>query len=101
MTEYTTIKALMEAQSPFSCTYQDRYREVCAHTIGTKNGQEKILAFQYAGESAKGLPLEGEWRCMFVEQITDVQPLPGPWRTRDDHSRPQTCVDEVDFEVFA
>ena len=90
----------MEAQQPISCMYQDRYREICAHTIGMKNGQEKVLSFQFGGESSKGLPDGGEWRCMFIDQISDVQRLDGGWHTRDDHSRPQTCVDDVDFEVF-
>ena len=101
MATYDQIKASMETQKPISCIYQDRIREVCVHTIGTKNGQEKVLSFQFGGESSKGLPPGGEWRCMFVDQISDVRIMEGDWHTRDDHSRPQTCVDEVDFEVFS
>ena len=101
MSEYAQIRASMESQSPISCMYQGRYREICVHTIGTKNGQQKALTFQFGGDSSKGLPEGGEWRCMFIQEILDVKPMEGDWRTRDDHSRPQTCVDEVDFEVFA
>jgi hypothetical protein len=98
---YHAIRVAMEAQQQVTCTYQGRYREICAHAIGYKDGREKILGFQFAGESAKGLPPEGEWRCMFIDQISDVAVKDGPWRTRDDHSRPQTCIDEIDLEVLA
>jgi len=101
MSVYKQIRDSMESETPISCVYQDKYREVCAHSIGTKAGQEKVLTFQFAGESSKGLPEGGEWRCMFVDQISDVQQIDGSWRTRDDHSRPQTCIDDVDFEVIS
>ena len=80
--------------------YQGRYREICPHTIGRKNGREKLLAFQFAGQSSKGLPPGGEWRCMFIDEITQVAAREGPWHTRDVHLKPQTCVDQVEFEVF-
>lgn len=101
MSVYEDIRATMEARQPFSCTYNGLRREVCAHTLGTKNGRRQTLVFQFGGESSKGLPPEGEWRCMPVEGILDFAVMEGPWRTRDDHSQKQTCVDEVDLEVFA
>lgn len=91
----------MQNKQPVTCMYQGRYREICVHTIGYKSGHEKVLAFQFGGDSSKGLPPGGEWRCMFVAQISDVGTSDGPWHTRDDHLRPQTCVDEVELEVFA
>lgn len=100
MTAYGSILATMKAQKPFSCTYSGLYREVCAHTLGRKNGREQVLVFQYAGESSKGLPPEGEWRCMPVVGIENFHELDGPWRTGTRQGNPQTCVDDVDFEVF-
>ncbi|MBA4161958.1 MAG: hypothetical protein C0515_07755 [Novosphingobium sp.] len=101
MSTYSEIRAAMEAKKPIVCMYQGLRREICAHTIGLKNGAEKVLAFQFAGQSSKGLPPGGEWRCMFIDQISDVHIVEGPWHTRDDHSRPQTCVDDIDLEVYA
>ena len=101
MSHYADIRRTMEAKKPFSCTYNGLRREVCAHTLGTKNGKEQVLVFQFAGESSKGLPPEGEWRCMPVAGIQDFQEIDGPWHTDDRHSQSQTCVDTVDLEVFA
>lgn len=99
--QYSAIRAAMQNRLQVTCVYQGRYREICPHTLGYKGGQEKVLAFQFAGESSKGLPPEGEWRCMFVEQIEQITTREGPWHTRDDHLRPQTCVDDIELEVFA
>ena len=81
------------------CSYQGRYRELCVHVVGWKNGREQALAFQFAGDSSKGLPPGGEWRCMRLSDVADAKLRAGPWHTRDDHSKPQTCVDEVVAEV--
>ena len=101
MSYFGAIRASMEAQKPFTCTYNGLRRDVCAHTLGRKNGKEQVLVFQFAGESSKGLPPEGEWRCMPVAGIENFGELDGPWRTGEGHSQKQTCVDDVDFEVVA
>lgn len=98
---YRSIRIAMENKHQITCMYQGRYREICCHTLGYKGGREKVLAFQFGGDSSKGLPPGGEWRCMFVDEITDAIAKEGDWHTRDNHLRPQTCVDDVEFEVFA
>ena len=100
-TNYETIRAAMQARQQLTCTYNGLHREFCPHTLGYKKGLEKVLGFQFAGESSKGLPPGGEWRCMFINEISDLQARDGSWHTRDDHLRPQTCVDDVELEVFA
>lgn len=95
------IRASMDAQSPVLCVYKGLNREICVHAIGTKNGRQKVMAYQFGGESSKGLPEGGEWRCLFVDDIESIVEIPGVWHTRDDHSRPNTCIDEVEFEVIA
>lgn len=97
---YNQIRQAIIDKKQISCTYQNLYREICPHTIGkNKNGQEQTLGFQFAGESSKGLPPGGQWRCMPVDGISDVVVRDGPWHTGDNHSRPQTCVNTIDIEV--
>lgn len=38
---------------------------------------------------------------MFIDEITQVAVREGSWHTRDTYLKPQTCVDQVEFEVFA
>ena len=74
--------------------------EICPHVIGTgKDGSEMVLSFQFAGQSSKGLPPGGEWRYMRVDEISHVTSHAGAWYTADNHSRPQSCVKNIDVEV--
>jgi hypothetical protein len=81
------------------CFYNGLYREVCPHALGLKRGKRHVLVFQFAGESSRGLPPEGEWRCMNVGEIMGAELRQGDWHTGDSHLRPQTCVDDIDVEV--
>jgi hypothetical protein len=80
-------------------SYRGYLRELCPHTIGTKNGRKQALFFQFGGESSSGLPPGGEWRCIPVDEMTDVLVRGGEWHTDGRHSQPQTCIDEIDVEV--
>ena len=46
-----------------------------------------------------GLPPGGEWRCLNVEELSEIRLEPGAWRTAENVFNPQTCLDEV--EVLA
>lgn len=101
MTEtYQRLRTAMLAGKPVSLYYKGHTREVCAHVLGTKNGLPQVLTYQYAGGSSSGLPNGGEWRCLMVGNISDVRVIDGGWHSDDNHSRAQTCVDQVDVEVW-
>jgi len=82
-----------------TATYQGKLRIMCPHVIGDKDGTLNALFFQFAGESKSGLPPGGQWRCVHVDELSDVSIAPGEWHTGPDHTRPQTCVDEIIAEV--
>ena len=80
--------------------YQGHRREMCPHAIGTKNGREKAILLQFGGTSSSGLGQpEDNWRCIFIDGLTDVSIRDGSWHTASNHSQPQTCIDEIDVEV--
>ena len=47
-------KAILEKKA-ISATYQNRYREMCPHTLGYKNDKEHALMYQFGGDSKSGL----------------------------------------------
>ncbi|MGI8988063.1 MAG: hypothetical protein ACR2I2_00585, partial [Bryobacteraceae bacterium] len=52
---------------------------------------ERVLCYQYGGESESGLQPVGSlanWRCIAVEKLGAVELLEGSWRTAPNHSRP-------------
>ena len=95
---YRLFRAAIIGRKQITCYYQGLYREVCPHVLGHKHGQETALTYQFAGQSASGLPPDGEWRCLFLAQVQSAQLRDGAWHSRP-HTEPQTCVDIVDIEV--
>lgn len=89
----------VEGRKQIVCTYQGRRREICPHVVGWKEGREQALSFQFAGQSSKGLPPGGEWRCLILSQVRDVEIRDGDWHTGHGHLRPQTCVNHIFAEV--
>jgi hypothetical protein len=59
------------------CTYGGCRRELCPVILGHSQGQEKALAFQLGGDSAKGLPVGGEWRCLWLAKSAMSASAPG------------------------
>jgi hypothetical protein len=97
--DYPTLRNAVLQKLQVTATYHNLYRKFCPHVIGRKKGKEHVLGYQFAGQSSKGLPPDGEWRCFDVAGLSGVNTQNGPWRTRDVHTRPQNCVDNIDEEV--
>jgi len=99
MTTYELICHAIKNKLQVIASYNGYEREMCPHVIGTKNGREQALFFQFAGDSSRGLPPDGEWRCIPIDGLEDVVTREGAWHTGYGHSRPQTCVDDIEVEV--
>jgi hypothetical protein len=85
-----------------SAIYDGRHRLLCPHVLGRKSGRLHALFYQFGGSSNSGLPVApegvGEWRCLAVEKLSQVEVSADVWHTKP-RARRQTCVDEVDFDV--
>jgi hypothetical protein len=97
--EIDTIIVAIRRKLTITATYQNYERIMCPHVIGYKKGVMNALFFQFAGGSKSGLPAGGMWRCIHLDELTDVSAAPGEWHTAPDHTRPQTCVDNIIAEV--
>ena len=96
---YAVFRAAIVARQQVVCIYEGHQRFLCPHVIGTKNGREQVLTWQFAGGSSSGLPPEGQWRCIQIDKVTGAYAQSGEWHSGDRHSKPQTCVDQIDVEV--
>jgi hypothetical protein len=97
-----TYKRFREAilrEQQLTCMYKGFYRELCPVIIGHSDGAEKVLAYQFGGDSRKGLPRRGQWRCLDLSEVVDPEPRDGPWYEGAGHAAEQTCVKEVDLDV--
>jgi len=97
---YRLFARAIEQRRQVVCVYDGYRRELCPIILGHKrSGEEVALTFQFAGESSRGLPSEGSWRCLLLSSASDVRLRDGPWRSGPSHRRPQSCVDIVEFDV--
>ncbi|MCW2987563.1 MAG: hypothetical protein JWM24_501 [Solirubrobacterales bacterium] len=97
---YALVRRAIEERRQVHATYAGHQRRMCPHIIGTQGGQPRALFFQFAGGSSRGLPSEGDWRCLPLDGLGDVSIHAGLWHTRV-HSEPQHCLDEVDLQIEA
>ena len=88
---------------PIAARYRGRSRLLCPHLLGwNKQRRLQVLCYQYGGDSESGLQPAGapaNWRCLAVANLSYVELLHGPWQTAENHSRPQTCIEEVELDV--
>ena len=96
---YELFREAMATRRQIVCVYRGRRREVCPVILGHSGGEEKALTYQFAGESNSRLPPNGEWRCLTLSMVSDIELRDGPWVTGGSHSASQSCVEVVDFDV--
>jgi hypothetical protein len=89
-------EAIMSEQQVV-CRYEGRHRELCPHIIGTnKNGEEVVLAWQFAGESSGPLP---QWRCLRLSEVSQARTRDGRWHAGASHKTTQKCVSDVHLDI--
>ena len=90
-------------REPISALYDGHPRLLCPHRLGRNSaGQARVLCYQYGGESLSRLEPIGSpanWRCMKLEKFIRVQLLDDIWHTAPNHSRPQSCITDVDVDA--
>ncbi len=98
---YEIIKQAILDKTAISANYKGYYRELAPHAIGTKQGKQQALFYQFGGESSSGLipNSKDNWRCLTLDQLTNVQVIDKQWQTHNNHSSPSSCIDIIDVEV--
>jgi hypothetical protein len=96
---YRLFAEAMGTYRPVVCMYRGRARAICPVILGHSDGKEKALTYQFAGESNSSLPPGGQWRCLFLSEVSEAELGDGPWVVGSGHTQPQDCVKEVDLDV--
>jgi hypothetical protein len=100
---YRIVRAAVERMQPISAVYGNRHRLFCPHRLGrNREGQLRVLCYQYGGESESGLKPSGSpenWRCIALDKLSSVELVDGAWLTAPNHSRPTSCVVEADVDA--
>ena len=99
MDAYSMLAEAISSKQQVVARYGGEERVFSPHVLGTKRGIAHVLVYQYAGGSRTGLPPGGEWRCLNVDDMSEIRLEPGAWRTAPNVFNPQTCLDDVDVVV--
>jgi hypothetical protein len=100
---YRLVWTAVAGKRAIGALYNGRPRLFCPHRLGrTRDGQLRVLCYQYGGASETGLEPAGSfanWRCVVLEKLRRVELLDDEWHTAPNHSRPQTCVVVADVDA--
>ena len=100
---HAQVRSAIVHRRPLAALYRGRRRLLCPHLLGwNKHRRLQVLCYQYGGDSESGLQPAGSpdnWRCLAVENFSQVELLDGPWQTAENYSRPQTCIEQVELDV--
>ncbi len=100
---YRLIWTAVATRRAIEARYNQRLRLFCPHRLGrNKQGELRVLCYQYGGQSESGLQPAGSpanWRCIVLEKLSQVKLLTDPWRTAPNHSRPASCVADADIDA--
>src|ERR1700716_3705031 len=73
---YRIVRAAVVSRRPIAAVYHDRPRLFCPHRLGrNKEGQRRVLCYQFGGESESGLSPVGSpdnWRCITLDKLRSV-----------------------------
>jgi len=76
---YQLLRTAVVNKRLVRATYGGRDRWFCPHRLGgNREGQLRVLCYQYAGQSGSGLHPAGwpaNWRCVAVEKLSRVELL--------------------------
>ncbi|HET9847819.1 MAG TPA: hypothetical protein VFR68_04605 [Candidatus Dormibacteraeota bacterium] len=93
---YGLIRQAIERKQQVLGFYHGYYREMCPHAIGlNKRSEPQALFYQFAGGSSRplGPPASPQnWRCIRIDDLSNVSLRDGEWHTASDHRSNETCV---------
>jgi hypothetical protein len=70
---YELFEEAMRRRKQILCMYDGYPRELCPIILGRTDGQEVALTYQFAGRGSKRLPPGGQWKCLYLSKVSDVQ----------------------------
>jgi hypothetical protein len=99
---YALIRQAVLQKKIIVATYEGRVRKMCPHVLGTKDGKPRVMAYQFAGGSARGIGRDGSddnWRCFEVDELSAVSVVDGKWHTAPNYCMRPDLIDEIDVRV--
>jgi len=96
---YKLIRRALRRREQITFHYHSLPRECCPVILGyATDGREVLFAYQFAGATSGRSKLP-QWRCFYLDNISDLGSRSGRWHEGTSHAQTQTCVRFVDVDV--
>lgn len=83
-----------------AAAYQGEPIAFSPHILGTTGGERRVVAYLFdTGTADPGDDPRGSWRCLAIDELTDIAPILGTWRTPAGwltNGPPRQLIDQVD-----
>jgi len=100
ISSYRLLAWAIENRVPLICLYGRHPRLLCPIILGLDvEGVEKVLGYQFGGETSKGSLGRPAWKCFRVAGLSQIEAVEAEWQAGAGHSQRQTCVADVDYDV--
>ncbi|WP_371857377.1 hypothetical protein [Gluconobacter roseus] len=76
MSAYQTLKDAIEKKSAVTFTFHGEAGFGSPHSLGTGDGEERVLLYRGDDAHEKEIPPQGKWSCIRVQDLTGVHLLP-------------------------
>lgn len=86
-------------RSPVRLTYGGKQLVVCPYILGHAVGEERVFVLLLDGGSERKESEPGNWMCLRVAKIQNMETLDRPWIERPYPGPVQRCVDQVHLDV--
>ena len=100
---YRLLRNAILRRQQVLAVYKGLPRNMCPHAIGTKGGRAHCLVYQFGGRSSSRAIVPGSpanWRCMIVDELSEVRVREGAWYTAWNYGRASSCIDRVDLSLL-
>jgi len=96
---YLLFEWAMAQRKQIVCMYEGYRRELCPIILGHSRGEERALTYQFGGGARSKLPPAGQWKCLWLFKVRNVELREGLWYSGSSHITAQSCVETVDLDV--
>jgi uncharacterized protein len=94
--DYSRLQKAVLQRHTIKCLWKGLERQFCPYALGMKDGRAHIIVWQNGGKSWNPLRAQGDWRCVPIAQITDLQRDERAWQCDSAPPPPHMALDLVD-----
>jgi len=89
------LERAIAGRQPITAIYSGKHRQLGPIALGTKDGEHRLWAYQFGGES------DYKCKCFVVSGLSDVEIGEGTCPTPDFDPGPLSCMDEAQGIQYA